>query len=485
MRILNQDALVSHGHVRGRKAIVEILEAGLEAADPYNATRKLMRVVDGRLIVGCPDFEPDGDPRSGDEIIDLATTGRIFVFGAGKGVMRVAKAIEDVLGDRLSGGHVIAKHGDADTLRHIGVTFGAHPVPDEGCVRGCDRILEMSRGLTDKDLVFTIACNGISSLLTKPMPGVTLDDIRRVTYIMQIERGAPTGDLNPIRNHIDMMKGGKFSMYLQPARAIHIFAAPSLPYDRLMHENLWLHNLPEGSTFQDARAMLKKWDAYDAVPASVHRLLEQANPQDETIKADQFEKTRFRVFGIMPVHLSMIPTAKRTAEKLGFKALTLAEDVRVEAREAGRMTAFIARTIEKTGQPVEPPLALFSSGEMVVTVGKETGMGGRNQEYCVAAASAIAGSKNVVMASVDSDGTDGPGCQFCEQELDGVTCLAGGIVDGDTAREANQQGVDLVEAQKRHNTSPALHKLDSGVVATPNISINDLTVTLIMARDSA
>jgi glycerate-2-kinase len=282
-----------------------------------------------------------------------------------------------------------------------------------------------------------------------------------------------------------MMKGGKFSMYLQPARAIHIFAAPSLPYDRLMHENLWLHNLPEGSTFQDARAMLKKWDAYDAVPASVHRLLEQANPQDETIKADQFEKTRFRVFGIMPVHLSMIPTAKRTAEKLGFKALTLAEDVRVEAREAGRMTAFIARTIEKTGQPVEPPLALFSSGEMVVTVGKETGMGGRNQEYCVAAASAIAGSKNVVMASVDSDGTDGPGCQFCEQELDGVTCLAGGIVDGDTAREANQQGVDLVEAQKRHNTSPALHKLDSGVVATPNISINDLTVTLIMARDSA
>ena len=485
MRILNQDALVSHGNVRGRKAIVEILEAGLEAADPYNATRKLMHVADGKLIVGCKDFEPEGDPRSGDDIIDLNNTGRIYVFGAGKGVMRVARAIEDVLGDRLSGGCVIAKHGDSDTLRHIGVTFGAHPVPDDGCVLGCERILEMSRGLTAQDLVFTIACNGVSSLLTMPMPGITLDDIRRVTYIMQIERGAPTGDLNPIRNHIDMMKGGKFSMYLQPARAIHIFAAPSPSYDRLMHENLWLHNLPEGSTFQDARAMLKKWDAYDAVPTSVREFLEQANPQDETIKAEQFEKTRFRVFGIMPTRLGMVPTAKKTAEQLGFTALTLADDVRVEAREAGRMAAFIARTVEKTGQPVEPPVALFSSGEMVVTVGREKGMGGRNQEYCIAAASAIAKSKNVVMASVDSDGTDGPGCQFCEEALEGVTCLAGGVVDGETLREANEQGVDLVEAQKRHNTSPALYKLASGVVATPNISINDLTITLIMARDNA
>jgi glycerate 2-kinase len=338
----------------------------------------------------------------------------------------------------------------------------------------------MSKGLTGKDLVFTIACNGVSALLTKPVPGVTLEDVRRTTYVMQIERGVPTGDLNPVRNHLDVMKGGRLSMYLQPARAIHIFAAPSPPYDQLMQRNLWLHNLPEGSTFQDAQDMLKKWDAVDVVPSSVLKHIQRADPKAETIRADQFERTRFRVFGLMPDSLSMVPAAKKAAERLGYKTYTLAENLRIEASQAGMFAASVGRTIEQTGQPVEPPCALFSSGELVVTVGKEHGMGGRNQEYCVAAVKSLAGSKNIIMGAVDSDGTDGPGAQFAEECLDGVACLAGGIVDGQTLAEAKAQGVDLVEALKRHDTSHALYKLGSGVVATQNISICDLAVTLVM-----
>ncbi len=482
MRILNHDALTSHGNIDGRKAMVAILEAGLQAADPYNAIIRLVRREGDRLIIGCKEYEPAGDPRSGTEVIDLAEVGRIYAFGAGKGIQRVAKALEDILGDRLTGGHVIAKHGDDLICQRIGVTFGAHPVPDEGCITGCDRILAMSKGLTNKDLVFTIACNGVSALLTKPVPGVTLDDVRQTTYLMQIERGVPTGDLNRIRNHIDVMKGGRFSMYMQPARAIHLFAAPSPPYDVLMQRNLWLHNLPDGSTFQDAQNMLKKWDVVDAVPPSVLKHIQQADPKQETIKAEQFEKTHFRVFGIMPDSLGMVPAAKQAAERLGYKAYTLAENLRLEASQAGMFAAFVGRTVEETGQPVQPPCALFSSGEIVVTVGKEHGMGGRNQEFCVAAAQPLAGSKNVVMGAVDSDGTDGPGAQFAEDCLDGVTCLAGGIVDGYTLSEAKEKGVDLEEALKRHNTSPALYKLGSGVVATQNISINDLGVTLIMGH---
>ena len=112
MRILNQNALTAHGNVAGRTALVAILEAGLQAADPYHNTRRLIRRQGNRLLIGCRDFEPAGDPQSGDEVIDLDAVGRIYVFGAGKGVQRIARAIEDVLGDRLTGGHVIAKHGD-------------------------------------------------------------------------------------------------------------------------------------------------------------------------------------------------------------------------------------------------------------------------------------------------------------------------------------------------------------------------------------
>ena len=194
-------------------------------------------------------------------------------------------------------------------LERIGVTLGAHPVPDEGCVRGCRRILEMARGLTERDLVFTIAANGISALLTLPVPGVSLEDVRRTTYLMQIERGAPTGDLNPVRNHLDMMKGGRISRYIQPAqRHPHHGHGPG-DHDELMYHNVWLHTLPDAPTYADAVAMLKKWDAWDAVPASVREHLQRADPRYETVKAEEFERSTYRIYGVMPTHLGMLPTA--------------------------------------------------------------------------------------------------------------------------------------------------------------------------------
>jgi len=163
IRILNQEKITSHGNIRGRQHVTAILEAAMEAADPYNNTRNLIRVENNKLIVGNPDFEPSGSPRTGEDVFDLNELGRIFVFGAGKGMHRVAKAIEDTLDDRLTGGHIVIKYGDEVDLKKIGHTFGAHPAPDEGCAAGCQRILEMTRGMKENDLVFTIAGSGVSS----------------------------------------------------------------------------------------------------------------------------------------------------------------------------------------------------------------------------------------------------------------------------------------------------------------------------------
>ena len=110
-------------------------------------------------------------------------------------------------------------------------------------------------------------------------------------------------------------------------------------------------------------------------------------------------------------------------------------------------------------------------------------MGGRNQEWAVSAAMMIDGRPHVVMGSVDSDGTDGPGHQFGSENGE-VPVLGGGIVDGQTASFARRRNVDLWEAQKRHNTSPALWALDCGVQVSHNISLTDLTVTLITGRGS-
>jgi glycerate-2-kinase len=478
LRIQNFETLVSHGNIDGRKAVLGILEAGLEAADPYENTRKLLRLENENLVIGNTAYEPVGTPRTGDEVYDLSKIGNIYVFGAGKGCQRVAKAIEDVLGDVLTGGHVIDKKSHDVILKRIGVTLGSHPVPDEDCVRGCERILEMTAGLTENDLIFTIAGNGVSSLLTMPVPSVSIEEVRETTYIMQIERGAPTGDLNPIRNHLDMMKGGRITQHIYPAKMIHIIAIPPGNFRQLMNRNLWLHTLPDFTTFQLAVNNLKKWDAWNAVPPSVRKHLKAADPKHETVKAKAFEKMNFRIFGVMPRHMGMIPAAMKKAEELGYTPVILAQGLRGEASQVGIVVATIARTIEMTDQPLKTPCALFTSGELLVTVGQEKGIGGRNQEFILSAAQRIGGSERIVMVAADSDGTDGPGTQFVEEGI-GIPCLGGGIVDGETIKEAESAGIDIREELKRHNATIPLWNLKSGIVISKSISINDLSVTLI------
>jgi glycerate-2-kinase len=480
-RILNGDVLASHGNIAGRTALVSILEAGLRAADPYNNTRQLLQVEGRRLVLDRPEFEPRDAPLSGPLAIDLDDVDRIYVVGAGKGIQRMAKAIEDALGERLTGGVVIDKHDLPLELERIRVVYGAHPLPDEGCLEGCRQILALARTLTPRDLVFTVTGNGISSLLTLPAPGVTLDDLRRVTHMMQIERGVPTGELNPIRNHLDQMKGGQITRALRPAQVVHLLAWDCRDYDWLVGSNVWLHTLPDRSTYAEAIAMLHKWDAWDDAPASVRAHLSRGDAAAETMKRAEFDSGRQRIYGVMPESLGMLPTAAAKARELGFAAHHLLSGMHVEASQYAIVNTGIAHNVEATGQPFEPPCALINGGEMVVTVGKENGIGGRNQEFALAAATHIAGSPHIVVGSVDSDGTDGPGAQLvagCED----IPSLAGGIVDGYTVAEARERGVDLAEALRRHNATPALCALDSGVIASHNISMNDLTVTLIMGR---
>lgn len=483
MRILNADRLTSHGNVAGREAMVEILEAGLEAGNPYNNTLKFLRLEGNTLIVGGdPTFEPDGSPSLGPYAYDLSRVGRIFIFGAAKGVQYSAKAIEDVLGDRLAGGCVIAKHGDERILERIEVVYGAHPAPDEGCADGCRRILELCEGLRPEDLVFTVIGNGVSSLLTLPAPPLTIEDLHVVTRIMQIERGVPTGDLNFVRNSLDLVKGGRISRHIHPAQMVHIVMVDPDSYENLMHRNLWLHTLPDSTTFEGAIAILRKWDAWDTVPAVVREYLSSADPSKDTVRAAEFQGWNARIFGAMPREYSAIPAARRKAEELGFRTHLLSGRLQAEAKEAGLVVADIAVSSERIGEPFEPPCALFSTGELLVTVGRENGVGGRNQEYALSAALRTAGSEHVVIGAVDTDGTDGPGSQYSDCDL---PCLTGGIVDGQTMAEARARGVDVVGAIRRHDTTPALWALDSGIHATQNISVGDLDVTLILGRATA
>ncbi|CAK7007933.1 MAG: D-glycerate 2-kinase [Desulfovibrio sp.] len=490
MRIRNAQTLAGHGNRKMRADVAAILEAGMTAGDPYGHTRELVRIEGGKLRIGGKDFEPTGTPLPGDVTLDLAAIDRIYVFGAGKGIQRAAEALEEALGDRLTGGHIILKYGDDAALRTIGVTYGGHPIPDEGCVKGCETIARQIKEakLTPKDVVFTIIGNGVSSLLTLPAGGLSLEDIMEVTRVLQIEKGAPTRALNMVRNSVDLLKGGRITRMLYPAQMFHILTidcntgmSGKSGYEGLTETNIWLQTLPDASSAQDALEIIHRYEAWDDISDAVKSFLQAMPPEQESLKKDEFERMGCRIYGVVPDRMGAMPAAFAKAEELGYAPyLVNRKSFDLDAAESGKFMAYMADLIASDNTPFAAPCALFMGGEKVVKVGREGGVGGRNQEFCVAAASVIAENDRIAVGSVDTDGTDGPGGDFHpEARALGITALAGAIVDGTTKAAAKSRGHSLENALLAHDTSPLLWDIGDAVWATHSISVQDLTVVLV------
>jgi len=477
--------LTNHGNIAGRRVIADLLDTGLDALDPYVRVKELVRLEGRRIILDRRDFEMKEDPHAGPAVYDLKDYDRVFVIGAAKGVQRAALAMEEVLGDALTGGHVIDKRGEAVLCRRIGVTLGGHPVPDRSCLEGCEKIAAIAADITGRDLVFTITGSGCSSLMTYPADGITIGEVAAFTRMMQIEKGVPTTDLNQIRTHIDKFKGGRISRLFSPATLVHMTTADPakmttpvlrMTYAQLLRENLFFPTLSSASTYADCIAVLKKWDVWEQTPESIRSHLLQGGPSDENMTMEEYERLNARFFGLIFKDATVYPAVKRRAKALGYDCLMLSEYMLAEAREAGYVNAHMALCAERMGEPFKPPVILMTSGEMVVTVGGKSGIGGRNQEYCTAAAIAISGSKRIVIGAVDTDGTDGPG----GLQLPGAPeCLAGAIVDGGTYAQAQKAGIDFWDALKTHGTSAPLWKLGCGVDAVSGVSALDLGLILI------
>lgn len=486
MRILNKDRLTSHGNIEGRRIVAELLDVGLDALDPYIRVKEFVQVKDGKIILDNRGFEMKGDPHAGPAIYDLKDYDRVFVIGAAKGVQRAALAMEEVLGDVLTAGHVIGKHGEEILCKKIGVTLAGHPVPDECCVEGCKKIEALAKDISERDLVFTISGSGCGSLMTYPAGDITIEDISRFTHMMQIEKGVPTSDLNQVRTHIDRFKGGRLSRLFRPATLVHMVTAdpakqgtPVLraDYFQMLQKNNFFPPIAAPHTYEAAINVIKKWDAWEETPESIRKHLLAGGPHNDNMGIEEYEKMGSRFFGLIFKDATVYPAVRAKARELGFECKMLSEYMQAEAREAGYVNALMAQCVERMDEPFKAPIVLITSGENVVTVGSETGVGGRNQEYCTAAAITIAGSRRIVFGAVDTDGTDGPG----GFDYPGAPeCLAGAIVDGYTLEEAKEANIDLWKTLKTHGTSEPLWKLGCGVDAINGVSALDLGIILVM-----
>jgi glycerate-2-kinase len=480
--IKNRDELTSHGDREGRALALDILEGGLRASDPYQNTRRLIRIEGGRLLVGgLPGVDVSG---FGDEVIDLSGIENIYVIGAGKAVQRQARALEDILGDRLTAGAVTVKHGEDSYLDRIEVTHGAHPVPDEGCVEGSRKLVEIAERAGENDLVFTLFSDGASSLSALPAPPVTLDDLH-AQYRLAIKYGSQMIIIAPMA-YFSQVSRGRIMRLIHPARTINLIMQVGL-FPR------WNGSWPATGMFapswpsgvqrmdEDARAFqAEPW--WPEMPESMRSVLERRDQAYEVPDPALFREMRLSYW--QPIDLyQMVEGARAKAEELGLHGVILTANMHALSASASNVLAHLAWECETYGRPFEPPVALITGGHLDVPTGDATGVGGRNQEFALLWGRALGegrlASKRVVVAAMDSDGTDGPGTQLAGDAGEPI-CMAGGIVDGHTMEQAGELGVDVAAELANHNSTFALMELNSAIyTGNTGACLGDLRVTIV------
>jgi len=449
MIIKNKEELLSHGNIKGREIALDVIENAIKAVDAYEATKKIVRKEDDELIVR-------------DVAYDLSKIGDIYVVGGGKATFSIAKALDEILGEKIKQGIIIVKKGEKRRLEHIEVIEAEHPLPDEAGLKGAKKIIDIAEKAKERDLVFCAITGGASALMPLPAENISLEDKRKVTELL-LKCGATIDEINTVRKHISAIKGGRLAKRIYPAEIINLIVIDEIA------GRPWGPTVPDTTTFEDAVNVLKKYRLWTKISDTVREHLKRGmgDPSLETPKPEDFKTLKVHNV-VLADNEMMCEAAKRRAEELGFKPLVLTTRLEGESREAGIILASIAKEIEEKNRPIKPPCVLILGGETTVTITGQSGKGGPSQELVLGASLKIAGSKRIVVASIDTDGTDGP------------TKIAGGVVDGYTLKRAAEKGVDVFKSLMNHNSYNVLMKLQDAIFTGPTgTNVMDLDVVVI------
>jgi glycerate-2-kinase len=406
-----------------RNSANEIIQAAFAAVDPYKLIQEqVIRKGDNLMI--------------SDQLeVDLSAYDRILLCGAGKGAAPITKAIEEILGENLEGGDIIVKYDHPAELKKVDLHEAAHPVPDENGLKSTETLLNNLTDLSERDCVFVLLTGGGSALLESLPKEITLDDLQKLNSVL-LQCSATIHEINCIRKHISLIKGGQLARTVYPARCITL-ALSDVVGDDLSVIASGPTN-PDPSTYKDALAILEKYEVTSKIPSVILNYLQagEEGKIPETPKADdkEFEGVTNIVIGNNRLALNR---AKEKAESLGFNSLILTSMLEGEAKEVAKVVASLIKEVQLTETLIKKPACILLGGETTVKIQGE-GKGGRNQELALAVALTDV-KEPYVCVSVGSDGSDGP------------TDAAGALVDQSTLKRGESKGLNALDFLKAND----------------------------------
>jgi hydroxypyruvate reductase len=409
-----------------RQHTEELFRAALEAADPGSALKRYFRRDGNRLYIDSSE-------------IDIGS-GRVFLVSVGKASLPMAEAAYQILGERLYAAGVISKRGGREpegsplaAHPRAQLMAGSHPVSDEDSVRATAEIVRLMSQTAADDLVLCLISGGASALLTQP--AVSLSDWRLLVNAL-LASGCTINELNTVRRQLDRVKGGGLARLASPARCVSLILSDVVGNA--------LEAIGSGPTYtiaespEQALAVLEQYDIARSMDQAAYRRISEAllHERDDRTRNMPPMSEHFIVGDVKQA----AKAALARAESLGFDAKIVTVTLEGEARKVGRNTAEIAK---KT----PPGRCLIFGGETTVTL-RGDGLGGRNLETALAAAISLADWSRIAIASLATDGEDGP------------TPAAGAVVSGWTAPVAAREGLPPQDYLEQNDSYSFFEKLD-------------------------
>lgn len=421
-----------------KRHALQIFRAALDAANAQHAVLRHLHF-DGMTLT------------AGRRRYPLTGYDRIFVTGAGKASAAMASALERLLKRRITGGVVNVPDGVEARVHRVRLHPSRHPLPDQRGLRGAREIEALAREAGVRDLVICCVSGGASALMPLPVGSMTLARKQRITHRL-LRAGATIHEINTVRKHLSRIKGGQLAAMAYPARVLALILSDVIGDDLDVIGSG--PTVADRATVADAEAVLTRYNI--KVPEGA--LHETPKPGDRRL-------TRVQNLIVGSNRLA-IDAAAAKARQLGYRTLVLSSMIEGETREIAAMHAAIAQEVLARDRPVRRPACILSGGETTVTV-RGKGLGGRNQEFVLAAAIALDGSGPVTVFSAGTDGADGP------------TDAAGAIADSHTVARAAALGRDA-QAYLDNNDSYHFFEPLNGLLKTGPTGTNVMDVRVML-----
>ncbi|MCZ6529032.1 MAG: DUF4147 domain-containing protein [Chloroflexi bacterium] len=430
-------------YARRKSHLTALRKAALAAADASAAVRRHLSLESQVL-------------RAGDHRVDLQPNGKIFVIAIGKAAPAMASATSALLKRRVTEGLVteprypgVEGRGRKTRLsRAFQSIVTEHPLPGPGSLDAGVTATALLTETGEGDLVLVLVSGGASAMIELPLRGVSMEELR-VTNQLLLASGAPIEEVNQVRGALSQLKSGGLARLAAPARVISLILSDVVG-DRL-------GSIGSGPTVvrtsrpEQAVNMLREYRIWEAVPASIREALERPRPKPSP--------ARRPIHVLVGSNRMVLEAVAEKAGELGFKPKILTGNLRGEARVAGWLLASRLRT-------ANPGDCLIMGGETTVRI-RGDGLGGRNQELALGAATALEGESGFALMSLATDGIDGP------------TDAAGAQIDAKSIQRAKVQGFHPDAALARNDAYPLLDAIGALIKIGPTgTNLNDIALGL-------